>query len=241
MPVIFGTAAAVVIGNARFDVPLFLLSLLAMMTLHSAANMLNDVHDFRKGLDKEPTPVSGAIVRGLLTTEQVMKGAVVLLVVGSLIGLVIVWRVGLPVLYIGIAGLIIGVCYTGTAVRVEISRARRPRRFPRFRHPRRARRVDRSDRIAVMAARHLGRADVHARRRHPAREQLARHRGRHRQERDNHGVPARRPRLVDLLRDSDFWTVRPGRGPDVDRPHAPGVRDHRGSPCRWPSRAGARR
>jgi 1,4-dihydroxy-2-naphthoate octaprenyltransferase len=113
MPVIFGAAAAVVISNARFNIPLFILSLLAMMTLHSAANLLNDVHDFRKGLDVDPSPGSGAIVRGLLTTDQVMKGAVVLLVVGSLIGLAIVWRVGLPILYIGIAGLIIGVCYTG--------------------------------------------------------------------------------------------------------------------------------
>ena len=112
MPVIFGAVAAVVIGKAHFDFLLFLLSLLAMMTLHSAANMLNDVFDFRKGLDVEPTPVSGAIVRGLLTTEQVMKGAGALLAVGSLIGLAIVWRVGLPVLYIGIAGLIMGVCYT---------------------------------------------------------------------------------------------------------------------------------
>ena len=119
MPVIFGTAIAVVVGNVRFDIPLFLLSLLAMMTLHSAANMVNDVKDFRKGLDNVPTPVSGAIVRGLLTAEQVTTGAVVLLTVGSLIGLVIVWRVGLPILYIGIAGLIVGVSYTGNPLALK--------------------------------------------------------------------------------------------------------------------------
>jgi 1,4-dihydroxy-2-naphthoate octaprenyltransferase len=113
MPVIFGTVAAAVVGGAHFNFLLFILSLLAMMTLHSAANMLNDVQDFRKGLDVEPTPVSGAVVRGLLTPGQVMKGAIVLLAVGSLIGLVIVWRVGLPVLYIGIAGLAVGIFYTG--------------------------------------------------------------------------------------------------------------------------------
>ena len=112
MPVIFGTAVAVVVGHARFDLPLFLLSLLAMMILHSGANMVNDVSDFRKGLDKVPTPLSGAIVRGLLTAEQVTTGAVVLLIAGSLIGLEIVRRVGWPVLYIGLAGLIVGVSYT---------------------------------------------------------------------------------------------------------------------------------
>jgi 1,4-dihydroxy-2-naphthoate polyprenyltransferase len=113
MPVIFGAVAAAVVGGAHLNVPLFLLSLLAMMTLHSAANMLNDVQDFRKGLDMEPTPVSGAVVRGLLTPEQVMRGAIALIVIGSLIGLVIVWRVGLPILYIGAAGLAVGIFYTG--------------------------------------------------------------------------------------------------------------------------------
>jgi 1,4-dihydroxy-2-naphthoate octaprenyltransferase len=113
MPVIFGTAAAVVVGGAHFSFFLFALSLLAMMALHSAANMLNDVHDFRKGLDVEPTPVSGAVVRRLLTPEQVMRGAIVLIVIGSLLGLVIVWRVGFPVLYIGLAGLAVGIFYTG--------------------------------------------------------------------------------------------------------------------------------
>ena len=112
-PVIFGTAAAAVVGGAHLNILLFVLSLLAMMILHSAANMLNDVFDFRKGLDVEPTPVSGAVVRGLLTPEQVMRGATVLIVIGSLIGLVIVWRVGLPILYIGAAGLAIGIFYTG--------------------------------------------------------------------------------------------------------------------------------
>lgn len=113
MPVILGAVAAVVVGGAHFHCLLFLLSLLAMMILHSAANLLNDVQDFRKGLDVEPTPSSGAVVRKLITQEQAMNGAAVLLVVGSLIGLFIVGCVGLPILYIGIVGLIIGIFYTG--------------------------------------------------------------------------------------------------------------------------------
>jgi 1,4-dihydroxy-2-naphthoate polyprenyltransferase len=112
MPVIFGTAAAVVVDNVRFNIPLFLLSLLAMMTLQSGVNMVNDVSDYRKGLDKVPTPASGAIIRGLLTTKQVTIGAVFLLIAGSLIGLVIVWHVGLPVLFLGLTGVIVGVSYT---------------------------------------------------------------------------------------------------------------------------------
>lgn len=118
-PVIFGAAAAVVAGGARFDPLLFLLSLLAMMILHSAANMLNDVQDFRKGLDVEPTPVSGAVVRRLLTPGEVMKGAIALIAVASLIGLYIVWRVGRPVLWIGLIGLAVGIFYTGKPVTLK--------------------------------------------------------------------------------------------------------------------------
>ena len=118
-PVIFGAAAAVVAGGARFDPLLFLLSLLAMMILHSAANMLNDVQDFRKGLDVETTPVSGAVVRRLLTPGEVMKGAIALIAVASLIGLYIVWRVGRPVLWIGLIGLAVGIFYTGKPVTLK--------------------------------------------------------------------------------------------------------------------------
>jgi 1,4-dihydroxy-2-naphthoate polyprenyltransferase len=113
MPVIFGAVAAVVVGGARFNPLLFVLSLFGMMILHSAANVLNDVQDFRKGLDVEPTPVSGAVVRRLLTPEQAFKGAVVLLAIGSMTGLIIVSCVGWPVFYIGLAGLAIGIFYTG--------------------------------------------------------------------------------------------------------------------------------
>ena len=67
MPVAFGTALAVVVGGARFSPVKFLWALATMVVLHAAANTLSDVFDFRRGLDREVTPVSGAVVRGWLT------------------------------------------------------------------------------------------------------------------------------------------------------------------------------
>ena len=69
MPIIFGSAAAVVMGGVRFNVLLFILAFFSMVILHSGANLLSDVNDYRKGLDREPTPVSGAIVRGYITSK----------------------------------------------------------------------------------------------------------------------------------------------------------------------------
>lgn len=112
MPVIFGTSLAWVIGGAPVRVLRFVLALLAMVILHSAANMLSDVFDDRRGLDRDVTPVSGAIVRGWLTGRQVAIGSILLFIIGSGLGMVLVAMTGKVLLYIGIVGVIIGAGYT---------------------------------------------------------------------------------------------------------------------------------
>jgi 1,4-dihydroxy-2-naphthoate octaprenyltransferase len=112
MPVIFGTSLAVVIGRVRLEPFRFLLALLAMVILHSAANMLSDVFDFRRGLDKEVTPVSGAIARGWLSDKAVAAGSAALFIIGIAIGLALVAMTGRILLIIGGVGLVLGVFYT---------------------------------------------------------------------------------------------------------------------------------
>ena len=111
VPVLFGGSLAATVGWVRLNIGLLLLSLLAMALLHTAANMLSDVIDWKRGLDREVTPVSGAVVRGLLSPQQVRKGAAVLFVLGSALGLILVWLRGILILYIGIAGIILGLAY----------------------------------------------------------------------------------------------------------------------------------
>ncbi|MEW5900892.1 MAG: prenyltransferase [Acidobacteriota bacterium] len=112
MPVIFGTSLAVVIGGAAFLPGRFLLALAAMMILHTAANMLSDVFDFKRGLDRDVTPVSGALVRGWLTSRQVAAAAVILFVLGSLVGLYLFTLTGRVLLVVGVVGVAIGASYT---------------------------------------------------------------------------------------------------------------------------------
>lgn len=112
MPVIFGTALAVVIGGARFSPLRLLWAVATMMVLHSAANMLSDVFDFRRGLDRDVTPVSGAVVRGLLTGKQVLAGAVILFAIGAASGFLIALTTGRELFIIGGLGLAVGVAYT---------------------------------------------------------------------------------------------------------------------------------
>jgi 1,4-dihydroxy-2-naphthoate octaprenyltransferase len=112
MPVIFGTALAIVIGGARLSPLLFLWALSTMVIYHAAANMLSDVYDFRHGLDREVTPVSGAVVRGWLTDKQVFRGAALLFGLATISGLLIAWVAGRSLFIIGAVGLAVGVFYT---------------------------------------------------------------------------------------------------------------------------------
>jgi len=112
MPVVFGTALAVVSGGARLSPLRFIWALLTMMVLHTAANMLSDVFDFRRGLDRDVTPVSGAIVRGLLTDKQVLRGSIVLFGLGAASGLLIAWATGRSLFIVGGIGLAVGACYS---------------------------------------------------------------------------------------------------------------------------------
>jgi len=79
IPVIFGSSLAATVGWVKLHIGLLLLSLLAMIFLHMAANMLSDVVDWRRGLDREMTPASGALARGWLTPRQVLRGSMVFL------------------------------------------------------------------------------------------------------------------------------------------------------------------
>lgn len=112
MPVIFGTSLAVVIGGARLDLFRFFLALLAMVLIHSGANMLSDVFDYKRGLDRVVTPVSGALPRGWLSTKAVTAGAVFLFFLGSGVGIALFLVTGKVLLYIGALGVFIGVVYT---------------------------------------------------------------------------------------------------------------------------------
>jgi 1,4-dihydroxy-2-naphthoate octaprenyltransferase len=112
MPVVFGTALAVVIAGARFSPVRFLWAIATMVVLHAAANILSDVFDFRHGLDREVTPVSGAVVRGWLTDVQAMRGAAGLFGLGTISGLLIAATSGRSLFIVGGIGLAVGVGYT---------------------------------------------------------------------------------------------------------------------------------
>lgn len=112
MSVVFGTVLAVTIGKASFHPLLFFAAFIGMAFLHTGSNLLNDVFDFRKGIDRNINPVSGAVVRGWITPAQALRAGLIFLLIGTVIGLFIVSRVGKPILWIGMSGVAVGAFYT---------------------------------------------------------------------------------------------------------------------------------
>jgi 1,4-dihydroxy-2-naphthoate polyprenyltransferase len=125
VPVILGSAYAFYDfrrGNAEgsFNWALFALALLAGMLYHIGCNLINDYYDHRHGLDREGAfGGSGVLVSRAMSPREIMSGAVLTLALGSLIGLILVWRMhsagiqyGWPLLAIGAAGLIGAIWYT---------------------------------------------------------------------------------------------------------------------------------
>ncbi len=112
MPVIFGTVLAYVYGGYEFKPLLFILAFIGMVILHSGANILSDIFDFQKGLDKVPSPTSGGVVRGIISIREAWIGSVSMLVAGTIIGLYLTWVSGPWLLAIGLLGLFVGTFYT---------------------------------------------------------------------------------------------------------------------------------
>jgi 1,4-dihydroxy-2-naphthoate octaprenyltransferase len=112
IPILLGTLAAVRYHPAEFHALKFFAALSAMLLLHAGTNLISDGFDFLRGLDRVPHPASGAVVRGWLTPEAVVRGGLLCMTAGVLIGLGLVWSVGPVLLVIGGIGFCCALFYT---------------------------------------------------------------------------------------------------------------------------------
>ena len=111
-PVLVGTAVAINAGD--FHLPSAVAAFAVALLLQIAANLANDVFDFRRGADTEerlgPVRVTQS---GLITAQHVLIATVLTLALAAAIGLYLVSRGGWPILVIGMAALLSALAYTG--------------------------------------------------------------------------------------------------------------------------------
>lgn len=111
VPIALGGVIA--LQDGAFNVLFFVLALLGTLALQIGANLSNEYFDYAKGVEAEKTHGLGLILKqGYLTPQQVFIGAVGSFVIGSLIGLFLVFQTGWLILWIGLAGVAVAILYT---------------------------------------------------------------------------------------------------------------------------------
>ncbi len=95
---------------------LFLLTLVGIICIHGAANLLNDYFDVRHGIDTQNVGTAQyrphPLVEGKLHPRAILVEACIFLAVAAAIGIFLALSRGWPVFVIGIIGICAGVFYT---------------------------------------------------------------------------------------------------------------------------------
>ena len=111
-PVLVGTAVA--FAENGFAALAAVAALLVALLLQIAANLANDVFDFRRGADAGdrhgPTRVTQG---GLIAPASVLRATWWTLGAAMLVGLYLVWRGGWPIAVLGLLAVLSALAYTG--------------------------------------------------------------------------------------------------------------------------------
>jgi 1,4-dihydroxy-2-naphthoate octaprenyltransferase len=111
VPVLVGSALAVSVG--KFFLPYSIVALLCSILIQIGTNFTNDLYDYLKGADnikrKGPRRV---LASGLITTREMEIAIVLVFGLAFLLGLYLVFSVGLIILWVGIISIIAGIIYT---------------------------------------------------------------------------------------------------------------------------------
>ncbi len=117
VPVILGAVLAWHNGF-HFHWGYFLLTLLGILSIHAGANTINDYFDHKSGNDEinrefvRPfTGGSRAIQNQTISSKGMLTLSMILYAIGIAIGLILVFNRGIPILWIGLIGVALGVFY----------------------------------------------------------------------------------------------------------------------------------
>jgi 1,4-dihydroxy-2-naphthoate octaprenyltransferase len=119
IPVLYGSILSVIlIPGVRFNFFLFALTLVGAMAVHVGSNIINDIYDFKKGIDKEDPeigiPHGGSLVlsKGFVSMKGMKIIAFSSLILASIIGVFLYFQCGIWILYLMAFGLFAAIYYT---------------------------------------------------------------------------------------------------------------------------------
>ena len=86
-------------------------AVLAIVLFHAAGNTWSDWHDFRRGVDAADTHGVDTLTSGKFSPSEIRNLAIGLYVVAAVVGGWLLFLTGLPLLWIGLGGLLCAVLY----------------------------------------------------------------------------------------------------------------------------------
>ena len=83
------------------------------MLLHSGTNVINEIYDVRQGIDTITSPrMSHAVLKGRVSERGAYAFGIGLFAAAIAVGAYLVWLRGLPIVALGLLGLVAGYTYT---------------------------------------------------------------------------------------------------------------------------------
>ncbi len=111
VPVMVGSALAIYHG--KFFPAYSIIALLCSILIQIGTNFTNDLHDHLKGSDtKERKGPQRVLASGLISVKEMELGIFFIFFLAFLLGLYLVYSVGLIILWIGIFSIVAGLAYT---------------------------------------------------------------------------------------------------------------------------------
>ncbi|MBK7632805.1 MAG: 1,4-dihydroxy-2-naphthoate polyprenyltransferase [Ignavibacteriales bacterium] len=111
VPVMVGSALAVYHGI--FFPAYSIIAILCSLLIQIGTNFTNDLYDYLKGTDtKERKGPLRVLASGLITVKEMKWGIFLIFLLAFLLGLYLVYFVGLMILWIGIFSIVAGLAYT---------------------------------------------------------------------------------------------------------------------------------
>jgi len=112
IPVAIGGLVARRTGE-EFSTFRLVVSLIAGVLLHTAANLWNDYFDFKGGVDTSDGGVgSGVLVHGDMTPARCLRGGVICSLLAGAGGIWLITQVGWGILWLGLAGFLGAIAYS---------------------------------------------------------------------------------------------------------------------------------
>jgi 1,4-dihydroxy-2-naphthoate polyprenyltransferase len=126
IPILFGSVLAIVLNpELSFNWVSFFVTLFGAVMIHVATNVINDIFDYEKGMDKEDKelgiPHGGSMVlsMGIMNIKRMWTIAIVSLLLAVACGYYLYTQAGVWILYLSIFGFLSAIFYTAKPIALK--------------------------------------------------------------------------------------------------------------------------